>query len=741
MRKGGHGQTSSSSISRHPSATRLPGTKKSRPQSGVRTHLRPVSGKKRDQLPKVPWEDNTSSNYSALSRKLARLANQKAKVLREAELPRLPDLVPKEASGLSAWVPAPPRALPQAKEAVLPGKILPGMTEIADRIANRYAGGLNRLNQEQLSWRQKHDAYQRRRMSPSSSASDFSQQAPEVRRPVVVHGPHRSTLSRGPAAPSNRWQPAQRRTFARKIITHPESEESDEAPEIEEPQEEVIVDYAISATIRDSFSQFKSQSSLESLDKKPGSSGRGAEDDEEEAEEQEDEEEGDGMGKRLEAEVPAGDQATAQHEKNFLGSGNSVSSDRGCFTAQYMLRRPVNVPMQNPTAAGNAASSGEVQLLEECEDSAKAPPAQEPASESAVIPAEAAVDSRIPPEDEIHRPVREAERDEDEHDVHMLPDPQMEHARALARDALLRIFKRLMLPASGADDLDKQGTKTLTLRMFQTLTKAPNVPDSDSDWPDPKVLELERRMQPKPFVRQKRYSMFAPTAAARQTMTFEKPSKRFSVFDAGEFTEQGQEKRSMPKFEECVSLAKKNRMSLANVRSMLEEFSRLDTSGTGLLSVDEFKQAIKERCNIPAHQPLPVHLLDVNFQEADTDDDGMVNFEEFLLWSTNHAFIEEFVVSDPKERYLRSVARKHGFVIDLVEKIHGTFVRADVDRNASIDESEFRNVMAQLWNCDLSDIPPKRLRQFWLEADVKRMGKLNFEDFLVWYTSFGIRST
>ncbi|CAK9105570.1 unnamed protein product [Durusdinium trenchii] len=55
--------------------------------------------------------------------------------------------------------------------------------------------------------------------------------------------------------------------------------------------------------------------------------------------------------------------------------------------------------------------------------------------------------------------------------------------------------------------------------------------------------------------------------------------------------------------------------------------------------------------------------------------------------------------------------------------------------NGFIEEAEFRNCVAVLWNCDMfrprttgrEDIPATRFRQFWLEADKARLGKLSFE--------------
>eukprot|EP00913_Durusdinium_trenchii_P002637 g2442.t1 len=178
------------------------------------------------------------------------------------------------------------------------------------------------------------------------------------------------------------------------------------------------------------------------------------------------------------------------------------------------------------------------------------------------------------------------------------------------------------------------------------------------------------------------------------------------------------------------------------VRQSLEEFLSLDKNGDGRLSFEEFEQAIRDRCSIKADEATPMHLLHLNWSKADKDNDAEINFEEFLLWSTEHLFTEELV------RYMRELARKFNLPLDQVERCYKTFLNSDSNRtdlppgrkqNGFIEEAEFRNCVAVLWNCDMEDIPATRFRQFWLEADKARLGKLSFEVFLIWYLTIGVR--
>ncbi|CAE8605798.1 unnamed protein product, partial [Polarella glacialis] len=101
-------------------------------------------------------------------------------------------------------------------------------------------------------------------------------------------------------------------------------------------------------------------------------------------------------------------------------------------------------------------------------------------------------------------------------------------------------------------------------------------------------------------------------------------------------------------FDECVKLAKKHKMNISKIKSAMEEFLRLDVGKDGTLNMKEFEEAIRARTNLPPNKPVPDHLLDLTFGKADNDGSGIVYFEEFLVWSTNHAFSEELLVQNPE---------------------------------------------------------------------------------------------
>jgi len=190
----------------------------------------------------------------------------------------------------------------------------------------------------------------------------------------------------------------------------------------------------------------------------------------------------------------------------------------------------------------------------------------------------------------------------------------------------------------------------------------------------------------------------------------------------------------MSNFEMCIYLARKHNLHIHDVRRKLEEFAELDLNGDKELSFQEFEDAIRKRCNLPEDEPIPEHLVQRQFQELDCDGDGSINVEEFLLWSTNHAFTEEMLVTDPKERQFRQLARDHGFCLPDVEKVKTVFDKFDQDGSGYIDEDEFRQALIQLWGVkDSSDLSKTKMRQYWVEVDADASGQIAFAEFVTWY--------
>eukprot|EP00931_Biecheleriopsis_adriatica_P114878 TRINITY_DN9075_c0_g1_i3.p1 TRINITY_DN9075_c0_g1~~TRINITY_DN9075_c0_g1_i3.p1 ORF type:complete len:586 (-),score=90.90 TRINITY_DN9075_c0_g1_i3:95-1852(-) len=194
-------------------------------------------------------------------------------------------------------------------------------------------------------------------------------------------------------------------------------------------------------------------------------------------------------------------------------------------------------------------------------------------------------------------------------------------------------------------------------------------------------------------------------------------------------------KASGASFDACVALAKRHGISLKEVRSCAEEFLELDTDGSNGLSPYEFEVAIIKRCNLPPGKELAENMRAAILRQADTDGDGMIGFEEFLLWTRQCNFMEEMAVTDRQERGLRQMAREHDLDLPHIDKLRETFNSCDTGGSGFIDWNGFNSVVCQMMKVkEATDISEAQVRRYWKEADTKNTGKLDFEAFVTWYS-------
>jgi len=194
------------------------------------------------------------------------------------------------------------------------------------------------------------------------------------------------------------------------------------------------------------------------------------------------------------------------------------------------------------------------------------------------------------------------------------------------------------------------------------------------------------------------------------------------------------EPRSLSGFDAIVQSSKQHGIQVAEMRKLHQDFMQLDVDGNGWICMDEFKQAVRDRCNILESEDLPAHLLNWHFVKADKNNDGKVDFEDYVLWHISNGYCEEVLVTDRKERQLRKIARNQRLPLYEVERLKKVFDSFDQDGSGVIEEGEFRNAIIMLMNVkNPEDVSTKRLRRFWTEVDIDRNGSISFEEFLVWY--------
>jgi len=186
-------------------------------------------------------------------------------------------------------------------------------------------------------------------------------------------------------------------------------------------------------------------------------------------------------------------------------------------------------------------------------------------------------------------------------------------------------------------------------------------------------------------------------------------------------------------FDSIVSLAKRHNLRVDEVKKKWEQFHMFDSNGDVVLSMQEFQRVVRSLCGIPDREAIPSHLFNACWTESDTDKDGCINFEEFLLWSNGVQYTEEMMVPDPEERMLRSIAREHGLELQKVERLKGPFDKYDVD-HIGVSEQQFHDLVCDLLHTNTQDFSDHRMKRHWREVNPSG-GKLSFKDFAVWWNN------
>jgi Ca2+-binding EF-hand superfamily protein len=150
----------------------------------------------------------------------------------------------------------------------------------------------------------------------------------------------------------------------------------------------------------------------------------------------------------------------------------------------------------------------------------------------------------------------------------------------------------------------------------------------------------------------------------------------------------------------------------------------------GLLSEMTGRQSEQEQ------EELPPELVNVNFQRADADNGGELDFSEFASWFSSRSFLEDVNLND-EQRWLRSLARRYGMPFTEVERYKRSFDRFDADRSGAIEWDEFECLLRTLSKVpEHLSIPHTRVQHLWSDADADDSGDVDFEEFVVFYGKY-----
>lgn len=183
-------------------------------------------------------------------------------------------------------------------------------------------------------------------------------------------------------------------------------------------------------------------------------------------------------------------------------------------------------------------------------------------------------------------------------------------------------------------------------------------------------------------------------------------------------------------FDLCFKVASKHGFKVDVVRSRLKDFRQLDKNGDGTLTVDELKDFMSARCEMPQGEGPPEYLM--KGLQKWLKDDETADFETFFLWSTQYAYSEEVVVTDPKDRYVRQLARDLDVCLLDVEKVAGAFKNADELSQGALNETQFMKMIRNLKLQHGSEV--LNLRRCWMEISNAGLShEVRLEDVLGWY--------
>jgi len=195
-------------------------------------------------------------------------------------------------------------------------------------------------------------------------------------------------------------------------------------------------------------------------------------------------------------------------------------------------------------------------------------------------------------------------------------------------------------------------------------------------------------------------------------------------------------------FAELLRLSQGHHMAMDVVESHWNDFQSLCLSEDHLLPKEQFEKVVRERCNIPDDSQIPEDILSDKWFKETNHHDKCVDFEAFLLWSLGTEYIEERVVPDPQERYLRRLARKYSMKPFEVDNLKEVFDQFDLGGNGVLDESSFMQTVLHLMHSkNVMDLSHPILKRCWREVSYE--GDVTFDTFLAWYltTSFRARGS
>lgn len=184
-------------------------------------------------------------------------------------------------------------------------------------------------------------------------------------------------------------------------------------------------------------------------------------------------------------------------------------------------------------------------------------------------------------------------------------------------------------------------------------------------------------------------------------------------------------------FENCLQLSRLHGLPIREIRQLMMEFSARNISLDKTMTLRDFESVVREKYALRQDEPFPHHLHFQAFEPHGDEDavtcDPVVTMNDFVFYWKLHVFDEGPLLSNPKDRELRRLAREWNCPVPLVEKIAAVYEKSLEEGKETLSELGFRAAVTTL-----TGVPPYT-RQSWLEANIKGTQSITMTDFVAWY--------
>lgn len=157
-----------------------------------------------------------------------------------------------------------------------------------------------------------------------------------------------------------------------------------------------------------------------------------------------------------------------------------------------------------------------------------------------------------------------------------------------------------------------------------------------------------------------------------------------------------------------------------------------DIHREGILSEEAMLDVVCEICKVESVEEMTSEAKRVMIV-ADTNGDGVVDFEEFCVWYNSRAFLE-FVNCSKELLEVRELGHKMKIPAIDMDYYKHLYDKFDTDGSGDIDYDEFQELMHQCMKVPAGlRIPDSRLEHFWRECDIDGSGGIDLEEFIIFY--------